>query len=132
MSASTQAAQRQIGLGRFPTAFAALALVVLIAAVIAIVALNGTKPAAPTTSGAKGEPPPAVIDHGWSSAADYWQGYGTGPFDDHGWSTAGTSTAPLPYAGPLYYNGTTPYAPFEANGATTVDSQYVAPRPRNQ
>jgi len=92
--------------GRFPTIFAALALAIILAAVIAIVALNGTKAAAPTTSGAKGAPPPAVIDHGWSSAVDYGQSVTNVPFYDHGWSQAGTST--------------------------TVDSQYVAPRPRNQ
>jgi hypothetical protein len=67
MSASTQAAPKQISFGRFP-ALAMLALVVILAAAVAIVALNGTKAAAPVTSGAKGQPPPAVIDHGWSSA----------------------------------------------------------------
>jgi hypothetical protein len=67
MSASTQAAPRQISFGRLPSALAMLALVVIIAAAVAIVALNGTKAAAPATSGAKGQPPPAVIDHGWSS-----------------------------------------------------------------
>jgi hypothetical protein len=78
MSASTQAAPRQISFGRFPTAFAALALVVILAVVVALVALNGAKTAAPaTTSGFGHGPgdwyaapaapavgaPPAAIDH---------------------------------------------------------------------
>ena len=64
MSASTQTAPRQLSFGRFPAALAMLALVVILAFAVAIVALNGTKAAAPATSGAKGAPPPAVIDHG--------------------------------------------------------------------
>ena len=66
MSASTQTAPAQLGFGRIPSAFAALALVVILAVAVALVALSGTK-AAPITSGAKGAPPPAVIDHGWSN-----------------------------------------------------------------
>jgi hypothetical protein len=132
MSASTQAAPRQISFGRLPSALAMLALVVIIAAAVAIVALNGTKAAAPVTSGAKGQPPPAVIDHGWSSAQYYGQSvtnvpfYDHGwskvnepgqsvtnvPFYDHGWSTAGTSVDAKPYLGPFYYNATGAYPPF--------------------
>jgi hypothetical protein len=67
MSVSTQAAPRQIGFGRFPMALAMLALVIVIAAAVALVALNGSKAAAPAALGAKGAPPPAVIDHGWSN-----------------------------------------------------------------
>jgi hypothetical protein len=59
----------------------------------------------------------------------------------------GTSAAPVPYTGPYYYEGTTPYAPFDTVKGTgavgyplfgaqyfpkTIDSPYVAPRPRNQ
>ena len=66
MSASTQTAPRQLSFGRFP-ALAMLALVVVLAIAVALVALNGTKAAAPVTTGVKGAPPPAVIDHGWSS-----------------------------------------------------------------
>jgi hypothetical protein len=65
MSASTRSVPVQAGLGRFPSTLAALALVVILAVAVAIVALNGTK-AAPV-AGAKGAPPPAVIDHGWSN-----------------------------------------------------------------
>jgi hypothetical protein len=64
MSASTRSVPAQVGLGRFPSTLAALALVVILAAAVAIVALNGTKAAAPAVSGAKGAPPPAFIDHG--------------------------------------------------------------------
>lgn len=67
MSASTRTAPAQLSFGRFPSALAALALVVILAVAVAIVALNGTKAAAPATTGAKGAPPPAVIDHGWSN-----------------------------------------------------------------
>jgi hypothetical protein len=67
MSASTRSVPAQVGLGRFPSALAGLALVVILAVAVAIVALNGTKAAAPATDGAKGAPPPAVIDHGSSN-----------------------------------------------------------------
>jgi hypothetical protein len=67
MSASTRTAPAQLSFGRFPSALAALALVVILAVAVAIVALNGTKAAATVTTGAKGAPPPAVIDHGWSN-----------------------------------------------------------------
>jgi hypothetical protein len=185
MSASTQTAPRQLSFGRFPAALAMLALVVL-AVAVALVALNGTKAAAPATSGAKGAPPPAVIDHGWSSAVEYGQSvsnvpfYDHGwskvnepgqsvtnvPFYDHGWSSAETYSTPQTYNGPFYYNGAGAYPPFvttyetpgalgyppfgmtysgsridavdhgardeAGNGAGTIDSPYVAPRPRNQ
>ena len=63
MSASTQTAPARLSFGRFPSTLAALALVVILAVAVAVVALNGTK-ATPVGSGAKGAPPPAVIDHG--------------------------------------------------------------------
>jgi hypothetical protein len=66
MSASTRSVPVQAGMGRFPSTLAALALVVILAVAVAIVALNGTK-AASVATGAKGAPPPAVIDHGWSN-----------------------------------------------------------------
>jgi hypothetical protein len=66
MSASTRSVPAQAGFGRFPSTLAALALVVILAVAVAIVALNGTK-ATPVSDGAKGAPPPAVIDHGWSN-----------------------------------------------------------------
>ncbi|MFL5726316.1 MAG: hypothetical protein ACJ765_04480 [Chloroflexota bacterium] len=66
MSASARTAPAQMGFGRLPSAFAALALVVILAATVAIVALNGTKAATPV-SPAKAIAPPAVIDHGWSN-----------------------------------------------------------------
>jgi hypothetical protein len=142
MSVSTQAAPRQISFGRFPAAMAVIALALVIAAAVAIVALNGTKAAAPATTGAKGAPPPAVIDHGWSSAVDYgqsvtnvpfydhgWSGINepgqsvTGaPFNDHGWSQAGTSAAPAPYTGPYYNNGVFAVPPVAASGAATTTS----------
>jgi hypothetical protein len=66
MSASTRTAPAQVSFGRIPLAFAALALVLLLAVAVAIVALNGSKAAAPAVT-SHGAPPPAVIDHGWSS-----------------------------------------------------------------
>ena len=67
MSASITAAPARTSFGRIPSAFAALALVVVLAVSVALVAMNGTKAAAPAIDGAKGAPPPAVIDHGWSN-----------------------------------------------------------------
>jgi hypothetical protein len=82
MSASTQTAPRQLSFGRFPSTLAALALVVILAVAVAIVALNGTK-ATPATSGAKGAPPPAVIDHG--SRDEMLKAFpAVQPFIDHG------------------------------------------------
>jgi ABC-type phosphate transport system substrate-binding protein len=198
MSASTQAAPRQISFGRMPSVLAILALITVIAVAVSLVALNGAKKAAPAT-GPKAAPPPAVIDHGWSSAV-YGQSVTNVPYYDHGWSginepgqsvtnvpfydhdysqkgtssavaipftgpyynggafaappaiaapavRGGTSAAPVPYTGPYYYEGTTPYAPFDTVKGTgavgyplfgaqyfpkTIDSPYVAPRPRNQ
>jgi hypothetical protein len=65
MSASITAAPARSSFGRIPAALAALALVAVLAITIALVAMNGTK-AAPITS-PKGAPPPAVIDHSYSS-----------------------------------------------------------------
>ena len=64
MSASTRSVPAPIGVGRFPTTLAAVALVVILAVAVALVALNGTKAAPAVDSGAKGAPPPAFIDHG--------------------------------------------------------------------
>jgi hypothetical protein len=100
MSASTQTAPRQMSFGRFPMALAMLALIVILAVAIAAVALNGTKAAAPATTGAKGAPPPAVIDHGWSSAVDYGTSVTNVPFYDHGWSKVnepGQSVTNVPF-----------------------------------
>src|SRR5262245_1201791 len=82
MSASARTVPAQAaGFGRFPTALAALALVVLLAVMVAIVALNGTKASTPAaTSGFGHGPgdwyytapvttvgaPPAGYDHGSS------------------------------------------------------------------
>ena len=71
MSASTNTVPAQMGVGRLPSAFAALALVVILAVAVAIVALGSTKAAPAVDSGAKGAPPPAIIDHGWRSAQYY-------------------------------------------------------------
>src|SRR6185295_15841057 len=139
MSASITTAPARTSFGRFPLALAALALVIVAGLAVAIVAMNSAKAVAPATSAAKGAPP-AVIDHGWSSAVDYGQSvsnvpfYDHGwskinepgqsvsnvPFYDHGWSIAGTSTTPA-YFGPYYYNGYDSYAPFDATkGASTA------------
>ena len=64
MSASTRSVPAPIGVGRFPTTLAAVALVVILAVAVALVALNGAKAAPAVDSGAKGAPPPAFIDHG--------------------------------------------------------------------
>ena len=142
MSASITAAPARTSFGRLPLALAALALVVVAALAVAMVAMNSAKAVAPATSAAKGAPP-AVIDHGWSSAVDYGQSvsnvpfYDHGwskinepgqsvsnvPFYDHGWSIAGTSATPRAdaYFGPYYYNGYDSYAPFDATkGASTA------------
>jgi hypothetical protein len=66
MSASTRTAPAQLSFGRVPSAFAALALVVILAVVVAIVALNGTKAASVTTRSV-GAPPPIGYDHGSSN-----------------------------------------------------------------
>ena len=62
MSASTRSVPAPIGAGRFPTTFAAAALVVILAIAVALVALNGAKAAPIVESGAKGAPPPAFHD----------------------------------------------------------------------
>src|SRR6186997_705104 len=56
MSASITAAPARSSFGRIPSAFAALALVVVLAVSVALVAMNGTK-AAPITTSPKGAPP---------------------------------------------------------------------------
>jgi hypothetical protein len=66
MTASTQAAPKQVSFGRLPAEVAAMALAVIFAIVIAIVALNTSTVAAPATV-AKAAPPPAAIDHGTSN-----------------------------------------------------------------
>ena len=95
MSASTNTVPTQMGFGRLPSAFAALALVVILAVAVAIVALGSTKPRAGSpTSGAKGAPPPAFIDHGWSGVTipEAIPVVPHVPFNDHGWSTQVYST----------------------------------------
>jgi hypothetical protein len=61
MSASTRTAPAQLGLGGLPTAIIAMALVVIIAAAVAFAALNGTKVAPATGTGAQNVP---LVDHG--------------------------------------------------------------------
>ena len=198
MTASTQAAPRQMSFGRFPTALAMLALGVVIAVAVAIVALNAPKATAPAASTGFGHGPgdwyyataPAVTygqsvtgapynDHGMSRINEPGQVVTGAPFNDHGSSgineplrtleaptyrgpylnhgvfavppassTGKTFNGVMPYAGPFYYEGSTPvapnavpsigsgalgYPPFGASSsAKTIDSPYVAPRPRNQ
>ena len=67
MTASTQTAPRQLTVGKFSAGTAALAMAVVFAIILVIVALNSSKAAVPATTGAKGAPPPAVIDHGTSN-----------------------------------------------------------------
>lgn len=67
MSASVTTAPARMSFDRIFSALVALALAAVLAGTIAIVAMTGTKVAAPATSGAKGAPPPAVIDHSYSS-----------------------------------------------------------------
>jgi len=67
MSASITAAPARTSFDRTFSALAALALAVVLAATVAIVAMTGTKVATPAAAGAKGAPPPAVIDHSYSS-----------------------------------------------------------------
>jgi hypothetical protein len=112
MSASITAAPARTSSGRFSLAIALMALAVVIAAAVALVALNGTKTAAPITGTAAqyGQSVTNVpfYDHGWSKVNEPGQSVTNVPFNDHGWSSA------------VNY------------GARTIDSPYVAPRPRNQ
>jgi hypothetical protein len=65
MSASTRTAPAQLSFGRIPSAFAGLALVILLAVAVAIVALSGSKTAgrvAPAIGA-----PPLGYDHGSSN-----------------------------------------------------------------
>jgi len=93
MSASTRTVPAQMGFGRLPSAFAALALVIILAVAVAIVALGSTKAAPIVESGAKGAPPPAFIDHGWSGAVNYAPAIpeGTSPYGGYG----GPRSAPV-------------------------------------
>jgi hypothetical protein len=68
MSASTRTVQQQtLGNNQLGVALAVVAVAIIVAAAIAFGALNAPK-AAPVTNPAIGQPPPAVIDHGWSQA----------------------------------------------------------------
>ena len=68
MSASTRTVQQQtLGNNQLGAALAVIALAIIVAAAILFGSLNATK-ATPATKGAVGQPPPAVIDHGWSQA----------------------------------------------------------------
>jgi hypothetical protein len=68
MSASTRTVQQQtLGNNQLGVAIAVVALAIIVAAAIAFGSLNASK-AAPVPKGAIGQPPPAVIDHGWSQA----------------------------------------------------------------
>jgi len=66
MSASITAAPARSSFGRIPSAFAALALVVVLAVSVALVAMNGSKVAAPSIDAGIGAPP-IGYDHGSSS-----------------------------------------------------------------
>ena len=81
MSASTRTAPASIGWGRFPSALAALALVVILAVAVTLMALN-IKATPATQAGAKGAPPPAFIDHG--SRDEFKLAVPAVPFHDHG------------------------------------------------
>ena len=61
MSASTRTAPAQLGFGGFATALVAMALIVILAAAVAFAALNGTKVAPATGTGAQNVP---FVDHG--------------------------------------------------------------------
>jgi|SRR5262245_31138668 len=100
MSASARTVPAQAaGFGRFPTALAALALVVLLAVMVAIVALNGTKASTPAATGVGA--PPIGYDHGSSNGEIQWgQSVTNVPFYDHGWSSATTYSLPV-YEGPF-------------------------------
>jgi hypothetical protein len=101
MSASTRTVQQQtLGNSQLGAALAVVALAIIVAAAIAFGSLNATK-AGPVTPGAIGQPPPAVIDHGWSQAGTS-NGVTSTPVD-HG-SSEGSM-----YAGPSstdFGNGT--------------------------
>lgn len=136
MSASTQAAPKQMSFGRFPMALAAMALVVILAVVVALVALNGTKAVAPTAPAVGA--PPIGYDHGSSSGEVQWgQSLTNVPFYDHGWSSAETYELP-PYYGPFYHSQEQIY--LTPKGTTSLgqdDPKPVRPentgsRPRNQ
>lgn len=110
MSASTRTVQQQtLGNNQLGVALAVVALAIIVAAAIAFGSLNASK-AAPVTQGAIGQPPPAVIDHGWSQAGT---STGTGSTAvDHGSSEgsmyAGASSTDF---GPGYMGGDPGLAP---------------------
>ena len=97
MSASTRTAPAQLGLGGFTTALIAMALIVILAAAVAFAALNGTKVAPATGTGAQTAP---FVDHGsrgelsipvpayiWHDSDDYAPaGPVTGPKSFGGWN----------------------------------------------
>ncbi len=67
MSASTRTVQQQsLGNGQIWAALAVVTMALIVALVFAF-SLR-VDPKAPATSSAVGNPPPAVIDHGWSQA----------------------------------------------------------------
>ena len=97
MSASTRTAPAQLGLGGFTTALIAMALIVILAAAVAFAALNGTKVAPVTGTGAQNVP---FVDHGsrnefsipvpayiWHDSDDYApSGPVSGPESFGGWN----------------------------------------------
>ena len=113
MSASTRTAPAQLSLGRIPSAFAGLALVVLLAVAVAIVALNGSKTAAPASTSGFGHGP-----GDWYYTAPVAPAVGAPPLGyDHGSSNGQTVILPktiLPFggwAGPRLSDGTPVYPP---------------------
>ena len=96
MSASTRTAPAQLGLRRVHHGAHRLALIVILAAAVAFVALNGTKVAPATGTGAQNVP---FVDHGsrgelsipvpayiWHDSDDYAPAPKTGPVSGGGWN----------------------------------------------
>jgi len=112
MSASTRTAPAQLSFGRIPSAFAMLALAILIAASVALIALNGSKAAAPAATSGFGHGP-----GDWYYTAPAAPAVGAPPLGyDHG-SSAGDTVIPSKvnsfggWAGPRLSDGTPVYIP---------------------
>jgi hypothetical protein len=113
MSASTRTVPAQLSFGRIPSAFAGLALVILLAVAVAIVALNGSKTAAPAASSGFGHGP-----GDWYYTAPAAPAIGAPPLGyDHGSSNGQTVILPKTishfggWAGPRLSDGTPVYIP---------------------
>ena len=132
MSASTRTVPAQIGFGRLPSALAMVALVLIIAVAVAIVALNGTKAAAPATSGAKGAPPPIGYDHGSSGVQQFAPDLPAAAFpaipNDHGWSSSQYYTPAIPDGASQYGGFGGPRVAPVYKGDNSKDDQYLISR----